>query len=179
MAKATPEMTVAKATTDAYFMARLLSLFTPDAERRLSLTDDGMAKLYAVVDAAGALHESIEPLLTIVRMMMALEQRGHPEAASQVASAIRSSKAALERLQKIRSPGAWSSAAFDRFADRRAIKQAPKQDSAPPPQAVTLKDLLPPGAGRRPTVRQQSTPQTQSHRNKPARRRPGHLDSPD
>ena len=143
------EMAAAE-TSNARLLSRVLSLLSPDEQGRLSFNDDGLAKVSVIIEVAAQIEDGAPALFTLVRLLPALEDKGHPEAADQLTSCFRSSTAALERLRRLRSQSREVSAAFDRFADRKATKQAPRHDVARPPETISLKDLLPPGAGRRP-----------------------------
>ncbi len=144
------ETPMAAETSDHRLQSRVLSLLAPSENDQLAFSDDGLAKVGVIIEVAARLKSGITPLLTMVRLMTALDQKGHREAASQLASCFRASPMAMGRLRSLRNHDREVSAAFDRFADRRPPHRAPAHDAARPPKTVALKTLLPPGAGRRP-----------------------------
>ena len=119
----------------------------PDPDGHLELPDAALPKVMAVIEVAAKLERGLAPesLLTVVRLMTALDDKGHRRAAAQLSVCLRASLAAMDRLGAFRNRTKMVSAAFDRFSDRRESPEAPRYDEPAPPKTVALKDLLPPG----------------------------------
>ena len=116
----------------------------------LFFPEPALAKVQAVVEVAARLLDArgVAALYDIVKLSLALEDRGHARPAQALKAALRASPAALRRLATAQERDKATYAALLRFSDAKEVKQAPRIDEAPQ-DGVSLKSLLRPGVGQR------------------------------
>lgn len=153
--------TVAMATEEPSRVLKKIGALLEEEQGRLRFSQLSLEKVGALVEVAARIPDEskgLEALYDVVRLSIALEDKGHRAPSASLQALLRASPAALKRLQAGRQKDKATYERFARFTSAEADRTAPRIDAAPPTSGVSLKALLPPGVGQRLEPRPKDAP---------------------